>query len=180
MRRKKNEPLLSDIQTLMRQDAGAGISNNPEDWIWWLADEKLLRRPWLSAIVVIDSAVQANGTAKKADKKQLVELLKSGREITSAERVYLADLLDRHDFKRPAHRPTVPLYDLTPKAAALEQWAEKVRQLQKLKKMSREAALAHLYDQRSPPRGVDRTALESLLLGKHASARRTKTRRPKS
>jgi hypothetical protein len=40
-------------------------------------------------------------------------LLRSESNLPHAARIYLADLIERYEFARPAHRPRIPAYDMS-------------------------------------------------------------------
>lgn len=149
----KTPPVLDEIDKLMVQDAGKGISRRWEESADWLPDD-LHDRPWIGAIITVD---KSNGVIKEP----LLNLLHSDEPIRYDERGYLADLLWRRKFRdkvvfnllrgteeltreqrrnlaeqlarqklnRPPGPPATPEYQLTEPDARLKRDAERVRQL---------------------------------------------------
>ena len=84
-----------EMQKLMEDDGGKGTSQMIEDHAWWLP-EHLWSRRWIEAIASVDRS-------KGKKREPLIELLRSESEITTLERGYLVDLLERLQFNVPAN-----------------------------------------------------------------------------
>ena len=84
-----------------RKGQGRGTSDSVADAGFWNDYEGITR--WLLAFEAYD---------KRADKKPLLDLLRSDEELTREARWFLADLLDRQLNKKPQTK-TTPAYDRT-------------------------------------------------------------------
>lgn len=98
---KMNPPTEVELDGLAA-DAGKGTENQTI----------LDRTPWLDWDAATQEFVLAiNSVDNGGDQSALVTLLRSDRVISEAARWFLADLLERHVFKRRPGRPTTPAYD---------------------------------------------------------------------
>lgn len=108
-----------ELEPLLREHAGEGISDQFVDLLYWAAKNPDPRsRRWLEAL----SDVDVHG-----DKSKLLELLRSGEELSPDIRYHIADLLGRYELKRGRGRQQTPSYDRTPNQWALEVAIERVR-----------------------------------------------------
>jgi hypothetical protein len=144
----------------MEAIAGLGVSDAVVDRGFWLDDDD--PEDWIAALEAID---------KRGDKRPLVTLLKSQRDLSPRARFYLADLLDRFELKRPAHRPRTPAYDRTLAEAILLWGVQEARELVKAG-MSVVDALDKAAKESSIPLEILSNAYE----GKRGSTNRAKRR----
>jgi hypothetical protein len=143
---------------------GAGVSNSVVDRAFWLGEGSTAHLdPWIKALEAID---------KRADKKPLIDMLKSNFELPSDARFFLADLIERYEFMRPSHRPRTPAYDRTAAEAMLDWAVGRVRDYVE-NGMSVKDALA-----KAASAGVPEPILADRYAGRRASSRRMKKRRP--
>lgn len=93
-----------DINDALAAHSGAGIENvGFVDTAHWLDDD--INRHWYDAFVALD---------RRGDKQPLIQLLKLGTwTLDKNVQAHLADLLQRHDLKRPLGRRPTPSYDRT-------------------------------------------------------------------
>jgi hypothetical protein len=107
-----------ELERLLREHAGKGISNQFVDLLYWAANPDPTERPWLEALSDVDVY---------GDKRKLLELLRSGKELSPGVRCHVADLLERYELKRRHGRQQTPSYDRTPWQWAFETAIERVR-----------------------------------------------------
>ena len=120
----------AELDRLLEEHAGEGVSHDPDDYAFWLPESQS-KSPVLRAISEFDYS---------CDKAPLLKLLRSqDRDLTYPDRVWLADLLERHDLVKRKGRPPIPAYDRSPEAVKLE-WAE-LDYRQNLETMSRAKAI---------------------------------------
>jgi hypothetical protein len=118
--------------------------------------------PWAQAVYAIDV---------RGNKKPLIDMLKSNREIPNEARIYLADLIDRYEFKRPNHRPRTPAYDRSRAELYLELGILKIKD-RRSEGVSVDKAVARV----SKELGIPENILTTAYFGKRGSSRRTKRR----
>jgi hypothetical protein len=117
-KRRKSET--DELERLMREHAGKGISNQFVDLLYWVAKNPgPAERRWLEALSDVDVY---------GDKSKLLELLRSGEELSPGIRCHVADLLERYELKGRRGRQRTPSYDRTPIQWALEVAIERVRE----------------------------------------------------
>jgi hypothetical protein len=186
---------------LIERGPGKGVKLCLDDQVI-LFPIDLLRRPWIGAIVMVD---ETKGVRKdpllnllrdpKQDIRELewkyladllwrrqfpdsaaLEKLRGPDEPTLADRLRLADKIDRCELKRPARRPTTPAYRMTEAEMPLAMAAERARWLQKQggKPMSFKQALKKIE-----PNTERAHQLEAYMRGSIGGFRRQKNRRPK-
>jgi len=134
------------------------------DRAFWLGDESTAHLdPWITALEAID---------KQGDKGPLMALLKSERDLPHDVRIYLADLLARHQLKKKRGAESVPAYDRTDAEAMLELAIKDVRE--------RESGISvkDALEKASKSRGIPHELLSSAYRGSRSSTRRMKKRRP--
>lgn len=142
---------------------GKGVSDALVDRAFWLGDNSSDIDQWVTALQAID---------KRADKKPLLNLLKSDRDLSKDVRLYLADLLERYELKKPKHRPPTPAYDRTDADAMLLTGVQRTRDYVN-SGMSVKDALAKASKQSCIPLELLGNAYE----GRRGSTRRMRTRR---
>jgi hypothetical protein len=131
----------------------------------WLDNDQLeLMGPLIEALEQLD---------KRGDKAPLVALLKSDRELPPDGRAFLADLIERYELRRPAHRQRAPAYDRTPAESRLAQAKESV-QAYRTSGMSVKDALAKAAKEHS----IGENTLVNSWSGRRGSSRRKKKRHP--
>ena len=80
----------------------------------------LERAPWLDVDLATGKWIVAfEKLDKQRNKSSLLELLRSDWELSSTARAYLADLLDRYEFKNKRGRKRTPAYDRSRSEAML-------------------------------------------------------------
>ena len=161
-----DEPITPEMEALYKAHAGEGVSDAVADRAPWLLDPDtggwIVGIEWITAIEAID---------KRGDKTPLLALLKSQHDLSPEVRFYLADLLERHELKKPPHRPRTPAYDRTAADAALELAVRRVRDY-KSGGMGIERALERVSTEHSIPLEVLGNAYE----GRRGSTNRAKRR----
>ena len=143
---------------------GAGVPNDVVDRAFWLGDETAHLDPWITALEAID---------KRGDKGPLLALLKSEFDLPREARVYLADLLARHQLKKKGGGQTTPAYDRTEVEIVLSLAIDDVRELVR----TRKRRVAEALEQTSRTRGIPPNILESAYKDRRGSTRRMKKRR---
>jgi hypothetical protein len=111
----------------VRQAAGRGVSSKQlSDRAYWLDRDGERLRPgeeaWLDVLDELDrSLAQAGANQKKGGVKEpLCELLRSEVELTPRVRAWLADLVERYQFRRKPHGRPAPLYNNTRRQTTLD------------------------------------------------------------
>jgi hypothetical protein len=91
---------------------GIGVSTAVIDRAFWLDDGRggIEGQAWIEAIEAIDV---------HGDKSRLVELLQSDMPLPHSSRRFLADLIARHQLKRPRGGRFTPAYDRSNSEAIL-------------------------------------------------------------
>ena len=149
-----------------REQTGAGVSNALSDRAFWL-DPATLNGDLLHALLKIDH---------KNDKSQLLTLLRSEDfKMTRTERWYLADLLERHELKKPRGRPRSPAYERSSSEALLELGVMRANELraENRKLKVRDALVLAAQDF-----SISETALAAFYDGRRGDRRRKAKRRP--
>jgi hypothetical protein len=86
-------------------NVGEGVSPYVVDRAFWLGEGSTAHLDdWVTALEAID---------KHGDKKPLLALLKSERDLPQRARFYIADLLDRYRLKKKQGRQPTPAYNVT-------------------------------------------------------------------
>jgi hypothetical protein len=142
---------------------GMGVSPRLVDRAFWLGDDTSLDC-WVTALDAVD---------KRGDKEPLLKLLRSEHDLPREARVYLADLLARHQLKKKRGGQSVPAYDRTDADQRLLLAIEDVRRLRK-KRVSVKEAL----DRVSESHGISPEVLATEYRGSRGSTRRMMKRRP--
>ena len=156
---------LEGLDKLAEEDAGKGLSGKIGDNAFWLNDIDRNDEPWLDALQAID---------QRNDNKPLLDLLRSDRPLSKRSRFFLADLIERYQFKKRRGRPPTPAYDLTDAEVRLEQAVNDVHERRKgvpVEKAQAEAAERY---------AVNLETLAAAYNGRLGSARRSKKRRGSS
>jgi hypothetical protein len=156
-----------DLPEILRKYwVGPGRSFVPVvDRAYWLDDDYLQRiGPWIDALEQID---------RRGEKKPLVALLRSERELPRDAREYLADLFERRDLKNPANRPRQPAYDRSKAESRLALAKGSVRNYQAHGDSFKDA-LAKAAEEWSIPEGT----LANYCAGRRGSSRIKKQRHP--
>jgi hypothetical protein len=133
------------------------------DRAYWLDDDQ--RRcsgPWIDALEHVD---------KRGDKGPLIALLKSQRALPRLARVYLADLIERYELRRPAHRPRTPAYVLSNAESRLTLAKEHVRAHRASGMSYKDAVAAAAKDW-----SIGENMLATFCAGRRGSSRRMKKR----
>lgn len=119
-------------------------------------------RAWIAAFEAFDT---------HGDKGPLLHLLKSTGLLRD---FYLADLLERHQFKKkPGHQAT-PAYDTTDKELDLDLAKKAVRE-----KVNNGSSVLKALEEESKARGIPLNALALAYKGSRGSTRRMAKRRPR-
>jgi hypothetical protein len=139
---------------------GRGTSDSVVDAGFWLDNDGIT--DWITAIEAYD---------KRADKKPLLALLDSERELPRQARIFLADLLKRQLKKKPG--TTLPAYDRTDLMVKLLAAKDDIAKLVR-RGVSGKVAL----EQVSAARGISIESLALVRAGRHGGINRIKKRRP--
>jgi hypothetical protein len=120
----------AEMIAMMVADAGKGFENCPaSDLHPWVVELPEFKRKndddWLDAI---DAA-----NKDPNNKKPLLKLLLSNRALSPLTRYFLADLLNRYNFKKP-RRQQLPVYVMSDKALDEQEMVALVRKLYRTKK----------------------------------------------
>ena len=118
---------------LMKADKEKGFENfSASDFYYWVAELPEFNSNdddnWFDAIEAVN---------KRRDKKPLLDLLLSDRELSALMRYFLADLLNHGNFQRKA----LPAYVMSEKAWAEQQMVARVRRLRRAKNLSVKQAI---------------------------------------
>jgi hypothetical protein len=116
---KHSRSKTDELERLLREHVGEGISDKFVDLLYWAVNPDPRSRRWLEALSNVDVY---------GDKSKLLELLRSGEELSPDIRYHIADLLERYELKRRRGRQQTPSYDRTPGQWALEVAVERVRE----------------------------------------------------
>jgi hypothetical protein len=131
---------------------------------WLSADQRQRVGPWIDALEQIDQ----NG-----NKAPLLELLRSRRELPHDAREFLADLLERYQLTRAAHRPRTPAYDLSDSESRLTLAKEFVR-AHRASGMSFKDAV----EMAAKDWSIDESKLANFCSERRGASRRRKKRHP--
>jgi hypothetical protein len=163
-----DEPTTPELEALWDADAGMGISDAVVDRAFWLDDPDSgepitpIEAEWITAIEAID---------KRGDKKPLVTMLKSQRDLSPEVRFYLADLIERYELKKPPHRPRTPAYDRTAADAMLLLGIQRVKEL-----VTAGMAVKGALENASKDHSIPLESLASAYYGRRGSTNRAKRR----
>jgi hypothetical protein len=127
-----------------------------------LFDDDSRNGPWLDALDAFDHG----------DKSELVALLKSGYPIPPAIVPHIGDVIDRYDFKRPAHTPRKASYVLTDTDIALNSADAAVDDL-----ISKGRSLADAIADIANKRGIPVSKLSEHHAGRRRSQRKRSQRK---
>jgi hypothetical protein len=131
---------------------------------WLNAEQRQRIGPWIDALEQID---------KNDNKAPLLDLLRSKRELPDEARVFLADLLERYQLTRAAHRPRTPAYDLSNSESRLSLAKEVVRAYRTNGKSFKDAVKAAAKEH-----SIDENTLANFCNERRGSSRRRKKRHP--
>jgi hypothetical protein len=144
-------------------------ASSTEDW--FLFDHDPVTEVWITAFRDVDGAGDAN---------DLVRLLKSKYAMSDAARFYLADLIERHRFKRKKGEQKTPAYTKSEVEQFLTKAVWKVQA-----EVERGISVAKALDKISKSLGVPDglvddfyTTLSNAYLKRRQAPRRTKRNRP--
>jgi hypothetical protein len=157
---KGSPPDMSEDE--LNETKGMGTSDRLLDYAYWLDDPSI--NDWLMAFDDVD---------KGRDNGRLLDLLKSEHDLPREARIYLADLLERHQLKKKRGAQSVPAYDRTYTELRLSLAIEDVRRLRESRVSVKDA-----LDRVSKSRGIPPEVLASAHRGSLGSIRRMRKRRP--
>jgi hypothetical protein len=139
---------------------GRGTSDSVVDAGFWLDTDGIT--DWIAAFEAYD---------KRADKDPLLALLESERELPSAARFYLADLLKRQLKKKPGKK--LAAYDMTEHAVRLLVAKDAVTKL-----VNSGVSVEDALERVSEAHNVSANSLNLVNRGSHGGVNRMKNRRP--
>lgn len=158
--------LIRPLNALLGRDM-PGYEKRPFlDRAYWL-DIEPVTEPWISALEAIDA---------RGDKAALLGLLVSDRELPHDARVYLADLLERHQFKRKQGHQATPLYGLSRDDQLLYC---AVTEMQLIRDADKSVRVKDALEEVSKRRNIPPEKLLVAYHGRRGSMRRLNKRRPK-
>jgi hypothetical protein len=152
--RNKRPRITKEMVELMKPYVGQGVGTVLERFPRPLDDPRVL--PWVLALDAADHG----------DRAPLCALLRSSDDLPAAARWYIADLIERYQWRRPKHRPRTPVYEMSVAEATMDMAVRAVRA------GADPTAVAEEFE-------FDEVKLGNALEGKRGDERRARKRRPR-